>query len=116
MKMAARKLLSARKLFRHAARSEQLQRISGSKSSIHRGARRRSRFVCYFNGQECDARGEQPTRPANRSRPAWRNPRRQRETEMIGAAFVSNAEISGAWHKRLYNKIAGHAKRIRRFE
>jgi hypothetical protein len=25
------------------------------------------------------------------------------------------AEISGAWHKRLYNKIAGHAKRIRRF-
>ena len=35
---------------------------------------------------------------------------------MIGAAFVSNAEISGAWHKRLYNKIAGHAKRIRRFE
>ena len=34
---------------------------------------------------------------------------------MIVAAFVSNAEISGAWHKRLYNKIAGHAKRIRRF-
>ena len=26
------------------------------------------------------------------------------------------AEISGAWRKRLYNKIAGHAKRIRRFK
>ena len=26
------------------------------------------------------------------------------------------AEISGAWRKRLYNKIAGHVKRIRRFE
>jgi hypothetical protein len=35
---------------------------------------------------------------------------------MIVAAFVSNAEISGAWHKRLYNKIAGHSKRVRRFK
>ena len=35
---------------------------------------------------------------------------------MIVAAFVSNAAISGAWYKRLYNKIAGYAKRIRRFE
>ena len=34
--MAARKLSSARKLFRHAVRSEQSRRISGSKSSIHR--------------------------------------------------------------------------------
>ena len=47
-------------------------------SANSRATRRCSRFVCYFNGQECDARCEQPTRPANRSRPAWRNPRRQR--------------------------------------
>jgi hypothetical protein len=32
---------------------------------------------------------------------------------MILTAF---AEISGAWCKCLYNKIAGHAKRIRRFK
>ena len=79
----------------------------------HRAARRRPRFTCHFTGQECDARGEQPTRAANRARPAWRNPRRQRKTQMIVTAL---AEISGAWRKRLYNKIAGHAKRIRRFE
>ena len=36
---------------------------------------------------------------------------------MIVAAFVSNAEISGARRdERLYKKIAGHAKRIRRFK
>ncbi len=36
---------------------------------------------------------------------------------MILAAFVSNAEISGARRGgRLYNKIAGHGNRIRRFE
>ena len=36
---------------------------------------------------------------------------------MIVAAFVSNAEISGARRgERLYNKIAGHTKRLRRFE
>jgi len=35
---------------------------------------------------------------------------------MILAAFVSNAEISGARRGgRLYNKIAGHATRTRRF-
>ena len=36
---------------------------------------------------------------------------------MIVAAFASNAEISGARRsERRYNKIAGHAKRIRRFK
>jgi hypothetical protein len=29
---------------------------------------------------------------------------------------AASAEISGAWHKRLHNKIAGHARRIRRFK
>jgi len=36
---------------------------------------------------------------------------------MIVAALVpASAEISGGWHKRIYNKIAEHAKRIRRFK
>ena len=59
----------------------------------HRAARRRPRFTCYFTGQECDARGEQPTRAANRARPAWRNPRRQRKTQMIVAAFVRTRNL-----------------------
>ena len=40
-----------------------------------------------FNGQERDARREQLNRPANRSRPAWRNPRRQRKTEVAFLSF-----------------------------
>ena len=35
---------------------------------------------------------------------------------IVAALATASAEISGAWHKRLYNTIAGHAKRIRRFK
>ena len=35
---------------------------------------------------------------------------------IVAALAAASAEISCAWHKRLYNKIAGDAKRIRRFK
>ena len=34
---------------------------------------------------------------------------------IVAALAAASAEISCAWHKRLYNKIAGDAKRIQRF-
>ena len=35
---------------------------------------------------------------------------------IVAALATASAEISGAWRKHLYNKIAGHAERIRRFK
>ena len=35
---------------------------------------------------------------------------------IVAALATASAEISCAWDKRLYNKIAGDAKRIRRFK
>jgi predicted amino acid racemase len=35
---------------------------------------------------------------------------------IVAVVAAASAEISGAWPTRLYNKIAGHAKRIRRFK
>jgi hypothetical protein len=35
---------------------------------------------------------------------------------IVAVLAAASAEISGAWHKRRCNKIAGHPKRIRRFK
>ena len=80
-------------------------------SANNRAARCCSRFVCYFNGQERDARREQLNRPANRSRPAWRNPRRQRKTEVAFCHSERKRRISDLF--LCTSAIEGHPEMFR---
>src|SRR5260370_17193507 len=71
MKMAARKLSRGAKLCGHVVRSEQLHRISGSKSSIHRCSRVTTKKLLIVNQLTKNCRQEQGRKPKASVQRRW---------------------------------------------